>query len=212
MARNGRFSTPAGADLNSAALIIEFVGFGNRKAGRAVHSAENGRVATGTERHENGGFFVIARREPARLDLAGIGGVSPIIVARDGSAVAVMQFEGRILQDRVAKLILKRRPNRTHHHALRRGAADDQAAKQNVIAGPDSEVPQFAWQTRLEIVNLDQPDAAGIIRAGNDRGVRARRKRTDDRRFAIIAGRESALLDLLFLIAAPGIVRRDEVS
>ena len=72
MARNAQFSTPR--CRSQTRLIIELVRFRNGDAGRVVHAADNGGVIAGTERHEDGRFVVVSRREASVLDFVRVRG------------------------------------------------------------------------------------------------------------------------------------------
>ncbi|MEY2489804.1 MAG: hypothetical protein QOC70_1746 [Verrucomicrobiota bacterium] len=71
-------------------LIIEFVGFAQSDAGRAIHSAHYGRVIAGRERQENRGLMIIGRRQTGRFNLRHVGRNYPVVVTREKSPVSIM--------------------------------------------------------------------------------------------------------------------------
>jgi hypothetical protein len=112
-------------------------------------------------------------REAGGLDLRSIRSGSPVVIASEQCAVAVMQLQCRILQRARdwGAVDLQRWADRAKEDAFRIAASQDDTIDQYVVVYLDirayRQICQFAGMRWLQIINLDQSDAGLVAGAAN---------------------------------------------
>lgn len=126
-----------------------------------------------------------------------------------------MQLEDRIGQDITKAELRERRPDAQDCDPSGvAGAAQNEAANHDVVAGPDeaasADISQLRGRCVVGIVYLEQANAGGLVPASESGGVSARLKVGHDDRLEIVAWLKERALDERTLRVLPVIVRRDE--
>src|SRR5205085_12686948 len=78
-------------------LIVQLVGFGETDAGGAIHAANDRRIISGREGHQDCRLAVIRRCEPGGLNRGGGGSITPVVVGAGECAVAIVKLVNGIL-------------------------------------------------------------------------------------------------------------------
>jgi hypothetical protein len=115
------------------ALLLQIVDFYQRDASTLIFSGDNRGVGAGDKSGENRGFTRVGWRTPSRENFTGLV-LLPIVVLRDGVAVAIVDAQDWILERASDAVLRERRADGADDNLRRPSLRNDESADHDLVA------------------------------------------------------------------------------